>query len=120
MPDWIRQVLEFASHPSVGRAIVVAQLASMLLTQFVKFQLPEWLSDAAHARRVRLFAALVSMIVSMTLWPVDDTRVVKVVFAAVAAVASPTTYWLAVKVLYHFWPWLDTTLSARPSTGDKS
>lgn len=114
MFEWIRYVLEFIAAPSVGRAIAFSLLAGIMLTQLVKFQLPEWLSDKEHARRIRLFSCAVTLAVCYALWPAGEAPLIILVISAVVGISSPTIYWVAVKVLYHFWPWLDCTLSARP------
>lgn len=117
MFEWVKYVMEFIATPSAGRAIALALLAGIMLTQLVKFQLPEWLSNKEHARRVRLFSVAVTLAVCYALWPLGEGALVVFIISAVVGISSPTIYWLAVKVLYHFWPWLDNTLSARPEQG---
>jgi hypothetical protein len=114
MWEWIKEGIRFVAEPSPARAIVFSIIAGSMLTQFIKFQLPDWLTDKDHSRRVRLFSVAVTFAVCVALWPIGDTRSIKFAIAFTAAISAPTLYWLAVKVLYHFWPWLDTTLSARP------
>lgn len=117
MYEWMKYIVNFVALPSVGRAIVMALLAGIMLTQLIKFQLPDWLTDKEHSRRIRLFSCAVTLAVCYALWPAGDTQVVSLVISTVVGISSPTIYWLAVKVLYHFWPWMDTSLSARPEQG---
>lgn len=117
MYEWLKYAFNFVALPSVGRAIVLALVAGIMLTQLIKFQLPDWLTDKEHSRRIRLFSCLVTLAVCYALWPNEDTQVTALVISAIVGVSSPTIYWLAVKVLYHYWPWLDSSLSARPDPG---
>jgi hypothetical protein len=116
MHEWFTQIVEFVADASIGRAIVFALLAGLALTQWVKFQFPDWLTDKQHARRTRTFASLVSFAAFVALAPDTDKLGVICVMGAVIGMGSPFVYWLVVKILYHFWPWLDDTLSARPGS----
>lgn len=114
MHQWFTQIVEFVATASIGRAIVFSLLAGLALTQWVKFQFPDWLTDKQHSRYTRMFASLLTFAAFLALAPDTDKLSAICVMGLVMALGSPFLYWLIVKILYHFWPWLDDTLSARP------
>lgn len=116
MLEWINQVVDFVARPSILRALVFGLLSGMMLTQWVKFQLPDWLSDAAHARIVRATSSLLAAAMALVLWPYHRHWVQAVAFALVCGLSTPFAYWIAVKALYKFAPWTEDVISARPST----
>jgi hypothetical protein len=110
-------LLTFVSTESIGRAIVFALLGGIMLTQWLKFQMPDWTSDRMHKFVVRLLSTLLTGFLCWVLWP-EDSPWVRGAFSMIVGLASPTMYWLAVKGVYHFMPWTENVLSARPGTDD--
>lgn len=114
MHEWFQQIVDFVATASIGRGIVFAILAGGMLTQWIKFQFPDWLTDKQHTRWTRTAASILTMFVYVILSPDGMKPMATEVIGLVAGLASPTIYWLAVKCLYHFFPWMDNVLSARP------
>lgn len=109
--QWVAQFIAVAS---VGRAIAFALISGVMLTQWVKFQLPDWLSNRAHANWVRLISSLLSASTVLVLWP-DSAWIEAVAVALGTGLSTPFAYWLGVKALYHFFPWTESVISARPT-----
>lgn len=112
----LQWLVGFIAAPSLARAVAFGLISGMMLTQWVKFQLPDWLSARAHANWVRLLASLLAASTTAALWPPSDDSI----FAAVAicigvGLTTPFAYWIGVKLLYRFFPWTESVLSARPA-----
>lgn len=114
--DWIAQIMQFVALPSILRALVFGLLSGVMLTQWIKFQLPDWLSDATHARTVRVLSSLLTCLTVGALWPYPRHLGEMLALALGDGLATPFVYWLAVKALYHFLPWTEDVISARPSS----
>lgn len=112
--DLFKLIVGFISNASVARAIAFGLISGMMLTQWVKFQLPDWLSDHAHADLVRTLASLLTLVTVLVLWPTPLDAVAWAVGVG-CGLTTPFAYWLGVKCLYHFFPWTEDMISARPT-----
>lgn len=115
MLAWFNALLAFIATASIARALAFGLISGMMLTQWVKFQLPDWLSDRDHARWVRTLSSLLTMATVLALWPYAR-YFDAIALAFGAGLTTPFAYWLGVKALYHFFPWTETILSARPGS----
>lgn len=113
-------VVAFIAAPSVARAVAFGLVSGMMLTQWVKFQLPDWLSNRAHANGVRLIASLLAAATVAMLWPAGESAWAAVAVCIGTGLTTPFAYWLGIKVLYRFFPWTEAVISARPSAPDPS
>lgn len=119
--EWVFKVLGFLNNPTEARAIILAILAGLFFTQWVKFQLPEMWSDDLHKRITRAIGTLLTSGICCMLWPIGMSPwFVMAGFSLVTGLASPTIYWVAMKVIYRKWPWLNDMMSARPDAKDES
>lgn len=111
--DWIGNVL---GTPGALRALLVALVISWSLTQFIKTA--PWITRKPEPQRrtlTNLIAFALGFAPAWLLWP--ERGIVAGVLATAIGAASPTAYKLAVRTLYHFWPWLEPKLSAAPRPG---
>ena len=81
-------------------------------TQAIKFQLSMNMTDEQHKKRVRLIAIVLGAIPTFVLWPIHTAA--STIWALCVGLASPAAYLSAMKILYHFFPWLENKVSARP------
>lgn len=107
----------FIAEPSIARALAFGLVSGVMLTQWVKFQLPDWLTNRAHANWVRLISTILAFATVLALWPNDSWREA-LAFAAGTGLTTPFAYWLGVKMLYRFFPWTEDVISARPASKD--
>lgn len=110
MLDWI---VNFIAQASIARALAFGLVSGIMLTQWVKFQLPDWLSNRAHANGVRVISSLLTTATVRVLWP-DAQHAVAWAMAIGAGLTTPFAYWLGVKLLYRYLPQAEDVLSARP------
>ena len=108
-------IVDFVAVPSVARALAFGLVSGLMLTQWMKFQLPDWLSNRAHARWVRLIASLLAAFTVLSLWPSTPIGRDGLAMAVGTGLSTPFAYWLGVKVLYRFLPWTEEVMSARPT-----
>jgi hypothetical protein len=113
MHDWLRMVFDFLSVPSESRALLLAIFGGMMFTQWFKFQLPATLPDDDHARTVRTVSSIIGAFLCLALWP-RHPHASAYAMAFISGISTPTAYWLMVRVLYHYVPWAEDVLSARP------
>lgn len=117
MIEWLRSLASLIDAElgtaTALRAIVVALVISWCWTQVTK-GLPIWhrLSDRQLRWAVRLAAFVSGFVPAYLLWPVHDVSAA--VMATAVGIASPVAYTLTVRIATHYWPWLDTAISARP------
>lgn len=109
-----QSVLAFLNTASVARSIAFGLIASMALTQGLKFLFPLAISDTLHRAITMFMAFFVGFIVCMTSWPKTEDAVIAVSFTT--GLVSPIAYKAATAVLYHYLPWIEPYLSARPRT----
>jgi hypothetical protein len=113
MIDTIKSAYQFiATLPPQFWAPVAGLLISWFGTQAIKFQLPDNLPDPRHRRAIRGAATLLGAIPTYALWPTHDATAA--IWALLVGLASPTLYVYAMRILYHFYPWLEGKMSARP------
>lgn len=113
MLDWINTFAAWLARPEV-RAILVGLIVSWNATQIVKnapslVRLPE----PQHRAWTRLIAFLVGAAPTAVLWPGEPAE--RALIAAAVGLASPAIYTAGVRVLYHYFPWLEVKMSANPA-----
>lgn len=111
MLDWI---VNFIAQASIARALAFGLVSGIMLTQWVKFQLPDWLSNRAHANWVRLIASALACATVRVLWP-DGQTMVAWAMAVGTGLTTPFAYWIGVKLLYRYLPGAEEVISARPT-----
>lgn len=110
---WFNAVEGFLLNPSVSRAVLAGFLVSFAVTQNIKkFWLPKDWPDAKHKRYTVAVAFVFGFWPVYALAPIPASE--SVLWAVMVGFASPSVYTAAVKLLYHFWPFLEPKLSARP------
>lgn len=114
MMDVIRWLANFLDDASVARAVFFALLSSFLLTQWGKYLLPQALPDPHHRAISMLMAAALGAGVCMAMWPGHQPN--RLPISLLVGFSAPLSYRVVVSVLYHFFPWLEPILSARPRT----
>jgi hypothetical protein len=117
MHEWFNQIVGFVNIESVARAIAFAIIGGMALTQWIKFQFPEWLTDKQHIRSTRTSSSFMSFILCLIFLPNDMQLLLAASISMVVGLLVPAVYWVLAKVLYHYFPWMEDALSARPRAG---
>lgn len=46
--------------------------------------------------------------------PIEGRLALRAVIAAAVGLTAPAVYSLTIRVLYHFWPWMETKISQQP------
>lgn len=117
MIDW-QAIIHAIDAELGGRTVVAAILAGLLcslaFTQALKKFGPDFdgLSDAALRWFIRASAFAFGFVPTFLLWPQRGAPAWAFGFAI--GVLAPTIYTIVVRVLVHFFPWLDGKISARP------
>jgi hypothetical protein len=119
---WVNRLNVWLAQPSPLRAIFFALVGSALVTQVLKFYLPQRFTNLAHKRATRLLAAAISAITCFVLWPVASTcqaddLAARSVISLLVGGASPTLYAVTAGWAYSRWPLAEKILSARPGSG---
>ncbi len=101
-------VLRFIeSEPRGFWAVCAGHLVAWGATQRAKRYLPERLSRSTRHSLTQLIAAFVGATSTIVLWPCRD--------GAIAALAvglwAPTSWWVTVRIVGHYWPELRKQLS---------
>jgi hypothetical protein len=117
MHEWLNQILAFVDAASTGRAICASLIAGVMATQWFKFLFPIWLNDKNHTLAVRILATFITTFIFLLMAPPEKLPTTMAI-AILVGLSSPTIYWLTVKVLYHYFPWTEDMLSARPTPDD--
>lgn len=118
MIDW-QAILHAIDHefgqPTAVRALIAGLVCSWGLTQLLKFvpHLKQY-SDQDFRWLVRTLAFCLGALPTMLLWPVTDGLVASLVMAIVVGIVAPIAYTVGIRIVVHFWPWLDGHVSARP------
>jgi len=101
-------VERFIAEPSMTRAVVAGSLLAISGTQWVKkWWLPNNWPDRKHKRTTVLVAFLLGF------WPTYALGG-GLFLALIVGFANPFLYTIGVKAAYHYFPWLEQKLSARP------
>jgi hypothetical protein len=117
MLSWLGPTLEVVNHQlghaTAVRALVVGFVVSIGLTQLHKFS-PKLEGFSPHQLRwsLRALAFGAAFLPTWALWPEPGLSGVLVGIAL--GLVAPATYTVVVRVLTHFFPWLDGAVSARP------
>lgn len=102
-------------HPTAIRALVIGFVCSIGLTQLLKFSPRlDSFTDRAAKWSIRLLAFFAAALPAWALWP--EPGVPGIVIAIALGLIAPTLYTIAVRILVHFFPWLDDKVSARPQS----
>lgn len=111
--DWLDH---FLATPGALRAMAFALLLSWSGTQALKF-LPALRAMAPPAQRiaVRALAGALALAAVLAMWPAGWLE--RLLVGLTTALCSPAAYTIAVRVAYHFWPWLEPKMSATPTRG---
>lgn len=114
--DTISQAWTFINTIPYVWPITVGLLISWFGTQYIKFQYDINTPDADHKRKVRRTAFLLGAIPAFILWPTHawDQLAKVALYAILVGLASPTVYMAVIKTITHFFPWIDSKVSARP------
>jgi len=96
---------------------------SWAFTQRVKFELPPTWSDYKAKAITRAVATVSAFLFCYGLWEAIDhmrddpksERLLALVVSLGVSVASPIAYTIVMRITVHFFPWLDSHVSARPS-----
>lgn len=104
----------FLATPGPLRAVLFGLLLSWGGTQMAKFS-PRLRCMALvdHRLATRLLAFALAYVPVAWLWPGPWS--VRLLAAVTTGLCAPMAYTIAVRAAYHFWPWLEPRLSARPS-----
>lgn len=81
-------------------------------TQTLKFRIPKTLSDDEHKFRVRAMAFGLAFVPAFGLWPSHDLKAL--IWCALVGICAPIAYIGVMRALYHFFPWMEKKMSARP------
>lgn len=108
--QWLDQ---FLGTPGALRAVVVGLLLSWSATQALKF-LPRLRALTPSSKRlmVRGMSFVFAAAPVFLMWP--GPWLPRLFGALVTGLCAPTAYTCTVRIVYHFWPWLELKLSASP------
>lgn len=119
MQDAIEWFNGFLAQPSPLKAVMFGLLLSWGGTQWLKKRgltvlrhFLDELDDESHKVVLRAIAFLLAWCPVFALWPADALE--RGLAAGVTAVCAPYTYSFITAIAYHFFPWLEPKLSARP------
>lgn len=130
MQAFIEWFNNFLFHPSPLLAVLFGLALSFGGTQIIKRNaklVRRWfadLDDDTHRTVIRLIAFLLAWVPVALLWPVPENATlsagltIKFLAAGVTATCAPYIYKLATLIAFHFWPWLEPKMSARPAQGE--
>lgn len=124
MQDTLRWIVEavqdvnaFLTTATPVRAVLAGWLVSWAATQAIKFAPAlQTLPSDLHRAYTRLIAFDLAAVTTGLLWPGEFGG--KLLSAALVGWFAPTAYAVLARVLYHFFPWLETRLSARPGSSE--
>lgn len=115
--EWIAHAVHetnaFLSTPSALRAVLFGLLLSWSTSQVLKF-LPSLMamSDPTHKVVVRWLAFCLAYFPVVMLWPGSFAE--RMLAGVITGLCAPTAYALLARALYHFFPWLEARMSAKP------
>ncbi len=118
----IRWATELLLNYPEAIGVIGGLLFSWAATQRVKFMLPTTWSTAKFKSVTRTVATLTAFGFCYGLWEAIDhmrsdpssERPLAIIISIGCALASPLIYTLTLKVVEHFFPWIDNIMSARP------
>ena len=119
MEKYIQMVETFLVQPSASRAVLFGLIAAWCGTHVIKRNskmLRRWLDeldDDSHRVVVRCLAFLMAWVPVALLWPAESLTE-RFLAAGVTAISAPYAYSLFTTIAFHFWPWLEPKMSARP------
>lgn len=109
--DWLDH---FLATPGALRAVAFGLLLSWSGTQALKFLPPlRNLGPTTIRLVVRAMAGVLALVAVLALWPAGWME--RLLVGLTTALCSPTAYTIAVRVAYHWWPWLEPRMSATPT-----
>lgn len=110
---WLAIVESYLVGHTAMKALVAGFVTSWCVTQGGKYHPAiAHMSDAAARRWTRAIAFVTAFGPVAYLWPLPGAE--RWVIAVMIGVASPVAYTILVRVVGHFWPWLEQHASARP------
>lgn len=115
--NWVDHAIHaanaFLSEPNALRAVLFGLLISWSGSQALKF-LPSMvrLNGEAHRQAVQFLAFTLAYVPVALLWPGPWS--IRLLAAVTTGLCAPTAYSLVVRILYHYFPWLEPRLSAKP------
>lgn len=110
MLDYINAVTGWLAYPEV-RAVLVGLIVSWNGTQIIK-NAPSLVAKAELVRRwnTRAIAFLLGWLPTAALWPGHWHE--RALIGVAVGLAAPTIYTYGARVLYHYFPWLESKMSA--------
>lgn len=110
--EWFDRISSALARPDV-RAVLVALVISWNGTQLVK-SCPSLtrLPDIRRRAFTRLIAFALGAMPAMALWPGTPTERLSIALAV--GLAAPAIYAYGARALYHYFPWLEPKMSAKP------
>ena len=113
MSDMLKYIVDLLQHDTMLLHALLAIVSSMLFTQWVKFQYASWLTVERHKQVTRVIASAIAFLAYGLMDETGNVRNI-IVIGLLCAWASPTAYWIAMKLLYHFFPSMESVLSGKP------
>lgn len=112
--EWLDRLVESLARADI-RAIVIALVVSWNGTQLVK-HCPSLTGLSEKHRRfgTRILAFVLGFLPAFMLYPIGAGAGERFWVAIAVGLASPAIYTYAARALYHFFPWLEPKMSARP------
>lgn len=116
---WVTGML--IAYPEAA-GVIGGLLASWAMTQWVKFLLPDTWPERTFKAVTRAIATVSAFGFCYGLWEAIDymrhdpsnERPLAVMVSIGCAFASPILYTITMRVVVHFFPWVDAKISARP------
>lgn len=110
--EWFDRIASSLARADV-RAVLVALIISWNGTQLIK-SCPSLISlpDIRRRALTRLIAFLLAAVPAIALWPGSMTERLSVAIAV--GLAAPAIYTYGARALYHYFPWLEPKMSAKP------
>ena len=121
MIKWATELL--LNYPeAIG--VIGGLLFSWAATQTIKFMFPAKWTEARFNSVTRIVAMVTAFAFCYGLWEAIDhmredptnERPLALIVSIGAAFASPIVYTLTLKVVTHFFPWINSVMSARPDS----
>lgn len=112
--EWLEQFISAVNlllKEGAALSLILGYTAAIGGTQFVKR------IETVNLRKwgIRLWLALpMGFVATFCTLPLDGRPGVRVFISLAVGLTAPLVYSAGVKVLYHFWPWLEPKLSAQP------
>lgn len=123
MQQFIEWFNSFLTQPSPLRAVMFGLLLSWGGTQYLKKRglelMRRWLDeldDESHRTVIRAIAFMLAWTPVYLMWPAIEITE-RALAAGVTAVCAPYAYSFFTAIAFHFFPWLEPKLSARPKDG---